>query len=253
MNDLVLGRNGFVGSNLMLHYPSSLGVGRKDIHSAHSRTFHNVYCAAPQAKKWWANQNPSADRLETEYLLECCSKIKFNGIFFHFSTVDVYDPPVSVDERSTPNSLSSYGKNRSWLESELMKVWGQDRLRIIRLPALVGKGLKKNVIFDLMNRNCLDSINCMSSFQWFNLSFLPEVIEKSLNCSFSSRLNVSTEPVPTSMIVDMFFPELIGSLSLNSNEKPVRYDVQSINSYLYSADDVINQHLFPFISSGGDL
>jgi nucleoside-diphosphate-sugar epimerase len=252
MKDLLLGHRGFVGSNLAHHYPNAVGVGRKEIQDVRSESFNNVFCAAPQAKKWWANQNPELDKAEVEQLLESCRNLRVGGFFYLFGTVDVYDPPMDVDESVRP-SLSShpYGANRAWLEQELQEAFGA-RLRIIRLPALVGHGLKKNIIFDLLNTNNIDQINANSSFQWFNLAHLPEIIQFCTDSPSVDCLNVVSEPLATISIVERWFAEHRNQL--NWNAAAIRYDVRTVhspndNNYLYSALEVMENHLSPFIET----
>jgi hypothetical protein len=38
------------------------------------------------------------------------------------------------------------------------------------LPALFGKHIKKNIIYDLLNENEIHNINYNSLYQWYNLS-----------------------------------------------------------------------------------
>jgi nucleoside-diphosphate-sugar epimerase len=250
MKDLLLGHRGFVGSNIAHHFPEAIGAGRKEIQALQSERFLHVYCAAPQAKKWWANQNPDLDKAEVAQLIDCCRNLQVEGLFYLFGTVDVYDPPQNVDETVQP-SLSShpYGANRAWLELELHEIFGS-RFRIIHLPALVGMGLKKNIIFDLLNNNNINQINPNSYFQWFNLSHLPDIIRLSRVLTESPVLNVVSEPLHTPMIVNRWFPEW--SQELNWEASPIRYDVQTIHGrngtrYLYDVNDVLENHLRPYI------
>ena len=77
--------------------------------------------------------------------------------------------------------------------------------RIARLPALFGRGLKKNVIFDLLNDNQVDKINLAASFQWYPVDRLWDDIEV-VRVRDLSLVNLFTEPLGTQRIVDGYFP-----------------------------------------------
>ena len=250
MNDLLLGHRGFVGSNLAIHFPAAIGAGRHEVLGLGGHTFTNIYCAAPQAKKWWANQNPGLDKQEVLQLVASCKQLNVKGLFYLFGTVDVYDPPLAVDETVQPSSSSHpYGAHRALLENELLKIFGS-QLRIIRLPALVGIGLKKNIIYDLLNNNNISQINPNSAFQWFNLSHLPEIIRVCTERADIPCLNVVSEPLHTLKIVERWFK---GSRDqLNWGAAPINYDVRTVYGndgfpYLYSANEILENHLGPYV------
>ena len=252
MRDLIIGHRGFVGSNLARFLPDCVLAGRKEISGLEGQSFGTIYCAAPQAKKWWANRNPEEDLAEIQALIDACKKLQCVEQFVLFSTVDVYDPPFMVNENSTLNSDSHpYGRHRKYLEQEI-SVTFEGKIKILRLPALVGTGLKKNIIFDLLNCNNIDLINPNSTYQWFNLSFLPDIIEYAESLVSCKVLNVVTEPVSTSQILDRWFYHFKPQLDWNLN--PIGYDIHTIfgvkkSSYLYTATEVLDLHLNPFIQS----
>lgn len=252
MNKLVIGHRGFVGSNLSRLFPDAVGVGRQEIGALAGESFSDIYCAAPQAKKWWANQNPEQDRLEVDTLIQACRQLACNGSFILFSTVDVYDPPMGVDERYLPSEESHpYGRHRFMLEQTMLDLFG-DQARIVRLPALVGHGLKKNIIYDLFNNNNVEQINPNSSFQWFNLDHLPSIIDRAKGLDNGQILNVASEPLATDSILDTWFADV--KARLNWDAAPIGYDVRTVygqesSPYLYSAEDALNLHLRPFIEA----
>ena len=252
MTNLIIGHRGFVGSNLMQQFPDAKGAGRQEIDALASYTFRDVYCAAPQAKKWWANQNPDQDRLEVETLINACKRLTCTGSFILFSTVDVYDPPVAVDELCNPTPKSHpYGRHRFMLEQVVLDFFGS-KACVIRLPALVGHGLKKNIIYDLLNNNNVEQINPNSAFQWFNLDHLASIIDLARRLGDGQILNVVSEPVPTASILNSWFTDV--NERLNWQAAPVGYDVRTVHGtegapYLYSAEDALRLHLQPFIEA----
>lgn len=250
MNNLIIGHRGFVGSNLGRQIPNAVGVGRAEIASIAGLTFGDIYCAAPQAKKWWANKNPDQDKQEVDNLIESCRQVSCTGHFVLFSTVDIYDPPTGKTENDLPSSHAHpYGAHRFHLEQCILDHF-RSRTKVIRLPALVGQGLKKNIIYDLLNNNNVELINANSSFQWFNLDFLDKVLKIAFHLQGSHLLNIASEPLPTEDLVRTLFPYDIDRL--NWQGPSICYDIRTIygqsdKPYLFSKEEVLESHLTPFI------
>ena len=103
---------------------------------------------------------------------------------------------------------------------------------IIRLPGLFGVGLKKNVIFDLLNLNQLEKIQGHSQFQWYGLSRLwadmQVILENDLRL-----IVMATEPVPTQMIQTRFFPDLTIGADASA---PVFYDIHTRHAHLFGGN-----------------
>ena len=255
MSSLLIGFRGFVGSNLLTCINPTSVAGKREIASFHGSTFDCIYCAAPQAKKWWANQNPVEDLSAIQSLISSCLQINCNEHFFLFSTVDVYDPPLLKTETDQPRlNCHPYGANRLLLESTLFSHFGS-KLKIIRLPALVGSGLKKNIIFDLLSDNNVELIKASSVFQWFNLDYLPDIISLSKSIQDHYILNVVTEPILTHEIVQNWFPSALSRISWDASA-PL-YDLRTNYGpdgmpYLYTKQSVLDNHLKPFILSSLD-
>ena len=97
--------------------------------------------------------------------------------------------------------------------------------QIVRLPALFGAGLKKNVIFDLMHGNRLDVINGDSAFQWYPLERLGADLEL-IRTRRLGVVNLAVEPVPTEAIRARFFPDRrIGAEAAPAG----RYDMRTMH------------------------
>ena len=247
--DLILGGTGFVGSNLRPHFPLAAVADRKSISCFYGQSFEKVFCCAPQAKKWWANLNPQQDLREVEQLIRDCSYISVKAEFILFGTIDIFDPPIGVNELSEESfSEQPYGMHRYLLENRLREIYGE-KLRIIRLPALVGKDLRKNIIYDLLHQNNLHMIPINSHFQWFNLEFLPDVLSF-LTMKEFPVLNVATQPVSTRLIVDRWFPNL--RFQLDTYSAGSYYNVHTLYGagslpYLYDKREILDAHLAPYI------
>ena len=97
-----------------------------------------------------ANNNPEADREHIQSAMKNIAMINAKKVIL-ISTIAVYDKTQAVNEDSEINSrlLTPYGANRYELETWL-KANISDYV-IIRLPALFGKNIKKNFIYDFIH------------------------------------------------------------------------------------------------------
>jgi len=207
----------------------------KNVHDLRKEEHDVVFCAAPSAKKWIANASPKIDEDNCLSLIDHLTSSKIRKIY-HFSTVDVFNDPSNVNnELCDEYSNHAYGKNRRMIERALLDHFDAS---VIRLPALFGKFLEKNYMFDLMNSNNLHEIRSNSSFQWFDLRHLKSIIEFSEKINI---LNLSTEPINTSEIIETFFPDKLSSVN-NVNQGP-RYNMKSgffESGYYLSKDQTLN-------------
>jgi hypothetical protein len=102
----------------------------------------------------------------------------------------------------------------------------------VRLPAIFGTGLRKNVIFDLLNDNRLERVNPDSRFQWYPLARLPQDLE-TVEASRLSLVNLFTEPVATRAILSSFFPEKKAGYE---PDPPVSYDLRTRHGVTFGGD-----------------
>lgn len=79
------------------------------------------------------------------------------------------------------------------------------KLMVVRLPALTGWNLRKNIIFDLVHDNMVDQIDPASRFQFYDLERLWQDIATASDAGLD-LVHLVTEPVLTGDIVARFFP-----------------------------------------------
>lgn len=218
----LIGYTGFVGGNLLRQHTFDRLYNRQNIDNIAQVDFDVVVCAAPQAVKWWANQNPDEDWQGIERLITALERTRTER-FVHLSTIDVFPTLTGVDETFDCHSQDNhaYGRHRLALEDAVRDTFGA-RAHIIRLPALFGQGLKKNVIYDLMHGNMLDAINPASSFQWYGLNRLWDDINVVLENNLQLCM-LATEPIKTQTILEHFFPDV--HVGAQANE--AHYDVHT--------------------------
>jgi len=148
--DVLVGYNGFVGSNLLLSHKFTYNFNSKNIQESYGlRPDLLVYSGVPSSMVL-ANSEPDKDKNIINDALKNILKIEAKKVVL-ISTIAVYDHPVNVDEDSCidETKLSTYGKNRYNLERLVSSEFSNSL--IIRLPALYGENLKKNFIYDLLH------------------------------------------------------------------------------------------------------
>ena len=146
----LVGYTGFVGSNLYERGKFDAVYNSKNIGKAFGTRPDLLVYAGLRAEKYLANHAPERDMELIRQAEENISKIDPEKMVL-ISTIDVFKAPKEVDENSEINTgnLHAYGYNRYQLEMWVREKY-PDAL-IIRLPALFGKNIKKNFIYDYIN------------------------------------------------------------------------------------------------------
>ena len=147
---ILVGHTGFVGSNIYQSGEFDRGYNSKNIkESFGTKPDLLVYSGLP-AEKFLANSSPDKDMeliIEAENNIELIDPKKIVLI----STIDVFENPVNVNEKTeiSTQNLPPYGYNRYKLECWVREKYPE--ALIVRLPALFGKNIKKNFIYDFIN------------------------------------------------------------------------------------------------------
>ncbi len=222
----LIGYTGFVGSNLLQLTDFDARYNTQNIADIRGQHFTQLVCAAPQAKKWWANQNPETDLDLIQQLISHLEHVTCDR-FILISSIDVFPKITGVDERFDCASLENhaYGRNRLVLEQF---VRGQFAIaNIVRLPGLFGPGLRKNVIFDMIHGNEVEKINPHSQFQWYDVTRLWGDVQRAIAAELPLVM-LATEPVATGDIQAQFFPATpIGAAAAGH---PIYYDVHTCHA-----------------------
>lgn len=242
MSSALIGYTGFVGSNILKNEEFDYKFNSSNIHSIKGKHFKRIVCAGAQSVKWLANKEPEADWNSIEKLINELKEVT-TDTFILISTVDVYQPPQNANETTLLSTSigDPYGRHRLMFEEFIKQQF--KNTHIIRLPALFGFNLKKNVLFDMLNNNRLEFINPKSSFQWYDLSRLTSDIKK-IEENNLSLVNLMPEPIETEEIKQNIFPSLkIGSQASNLsnyNVKTIHHKIFSgLNGYIYGRDEVL--------------
>jgi hypothetical protein len=243
MATALIGNTGFVGSNLLRTKYFTHLFNSTNINQIVNHDFSEVVCAGVSAVKWQANLYPEKDFENINKLIGFLKKVSADR-FVLISTIDVNSERIGIDESASSSlaHLDYYGRHRLLLEDFVRSQF--ENYSIIRLPALFGPGLKKNVIFDLIKNNQADKIAPNSVYQWYPI----ECLAHDLDCITMSQIkliNITSKPIETQLIHNLFFKKLaIGNSVLN----PIRYDIRSqydsalggIDGYHYSESEILN-------------
>lgn len=163
--DALIGTTGYVGSTLLRQRHFEYGFSSTDVHLMRGRSFGDLFCAGAPGKKWIADRAPDDDLDNLKRLAAIIEKVRVER-FILISTIDVFADSRGADELTPPpEELSGYGGNRLWLEHFVRNRFPS--ALIVRLPALVGPGLRKNVVFDLHNENGISAIDSRSTYQFY--------------------------------------------------------------------------------------
>ena len=149
--NILVGYTGFVGSNLYEKGQFDAVFNSQNIEEAYGTNPGLLIYAGLRAEKYLANQAPEKDMeliLQAEENIRRIAPEKLVLI----STIDVFENPQDVDEttRIKTENLHPYGYNRYQLECWVREHFPE--ALIVRLPGLFGKNIKKNLIYDFINR-----------------------------------------------------------------------------------------------------
>lgn len=238
----LIGHSGFVGSTLSMQSDFTDLYGSSTISKIEGRDFALVVCSAAPAQKWLANLDPESDRQNIESLIGHLKTVTCNT-FILISTVDVFKSPNGVDE-DTPvdeEGLHAYGLHRRMLEKFVESHFSNHL--IVRLPGLVGPGLRKNVIFDFLNDNNLHAIDSRGVFQFYPMVNLWWDIQTALQAGLS-RVHLTAEPISVADVSQLGFGK---SFTQRMANPPAVYDMRTRHAavfggtghYQYSQRDTI--------------
>jgi len=149
--------------------------------------------------------------------------------FILISTVDVFKSPIGVDEE-TPideEGLHAYGLHRRLLE-KFVESHFPNHL-IVRLPGLVGPGLRKNVIFDFLNDNNLQAIDSRGVFQFYPMVNLWWDIQKALRAGLK-LVHLTAAPISVADVSEQGFGKPFSQPTANT---PVIYDLRSRHAAVF--------------------
>ena len=231
MEDALIGYTGFVGSNLMRSHDFGAVFNSKNIAEIEGQSFSLLVCAGAPAKKWYANLHPEEDRETLDGLMAHLSKVRAERVVL-ISTVDVFRNPYLADENTEVqmDGLNAYGLNRRRLELFVQEHFAN--VLIVRLPGLVGHGLKKNILFDFHNDNEVQKIESRGVFQFYPVSRLWDDIVRSSENGLS-LVHLTSAPVSVAEVAREVWGREFRNEVL---PKPAKYDFRSAHAGLWGRE-----------------
>jgi hypothetical protein len=189
MRTALIGYSGFVGSNIAAASGFTDLYNTSNIGDLRGQSYDLVVSAASRADSHRINQHGAEDLAEIEKYVELLSTVDAAQLVL-ISTVCIYPGGTSPDE-TTPLSaqdLTPYGANRLHMEQVLAQRF---RTLALRLPQLYGIGLKKGIVYDLLNDYRTEHIRPEGRFQYYDLRRLWGDMKIALGAGLTT-LNVAT-------------------------------------------------------------
>lgn len=231
MRRALIGHTGFVGGNLDRQLSFEAKFNSKNIGELAGQRFDEIWCAGVPAVKWLANKDPEGDLKAIAGLMEPLLKAQCGELIL-LSTVDVFDPAVEVDE-STPvrtEGLHPYGLHRYQVEQRLSQAF---KTTVVRLPGLFGRGLKKNIVYDVLTGNAVSAVDHRAVFQFYYLEHLAADIAKARAAQLP-LIHLAAEPTSVQEVLkEAFGKDFENAVA----PKPARYDFRSKHAGLWGKQD----------------
>lgn len=231
--DALIGHSGFVGTTLQRQRRFDALFRSRDVDGVRGRGFDLVVCAGVSAKKWLANREPAADRAGIARLTDALDGLHCRR-FVLVSTVDVFASPQGVDEDSRVEAApgNHYGNHRHALEQWVRARFPQ--ALIVRLPGLVGPGLRKNALFDLHNGRGVEALDPRAVFQFYPTVSLWADLQRALAHGLR-LLHLTAAPLGLGDIAREAFGRELPAPAASA--APIAYDLRSRHAALFGGHD----------------
>lgn len=230
LENALIGHTGFVGTTLQAQADFAALYRSTNIDAIRGKRFDTVVCAGAPGLKWKANASPDEDKASIDSLISCLGQVACRRLVL-ISTVDVFADPVGVDEDTVVDTaaLKPYGLHRRLLEQFVADRF--DDSITVRLPGLVGAGLRKNVIFDLKHGNNVEQIDPRGVFQFYPMDKLWRDIGVA-SASGLRLVHLTAEPIG---VAELALEGFGVRLPQKTEGQAARYDFRTRHAALFGA------------------
>lgn len=230
--DALIGFSGFVGTTLLKQRNFSSLYRSTNIGEIKGKSFDTIVCAGAPAQKWLANKDPQDDLKKINSLIDILKTVQCEK-FILISTVDVFSNPVDVDENNevSTDGLHAYGLHRYYLEQFVKSHF--DNSLIIRLPGLIGPGLRKNIIYDFLHNNNVSQVESRGVFQFYPMINLWSDIEIALKHNLK-LVHLTCEPISVADVARQGFGF---EFENHVSDNPGYYNLKTIYGPLFGGDE----------------
>ena len=237
----IIGYTGFIGRNLSKKIKTKYLYNSENINEIKYKNFDKIYCCGTSSLIWKANKDPEKDFFKIFELIKNISTVKCK-LFILISTIEVYEDVSDCGEKTFIYKKGlSYGSNRFFLENFVSTRF--KKYCIVRLPVVYGEGLKKNIIYNLLNKNQIKNINPNDILQYYPVDKLYLDINFSIKNNLS-LINLSSEPIKNSEIIKIFYKKIISNKKKmairNYNMKSIYSKIWNKKNYIYTKKYIIN-------------
>lgn len=183
MRVVIIGSQGFVGSAFVRYLQQQPGIQVVEVTRTSYAQYQGVASdivieAACNSKKYWAEENPV-----TEFDASVNHRLKtlqdFPAAFhIHLSSVDVYSdlasPETTTEDSPIDLATASHYGFHKLLAEQLVQHYAPNWL-IIRLAGMVGQGLRKNPVYDILQGQPL-RIHPESQYQFMGTDQVAQLV-----------------------------------------------------------------------------
>lgn len=226
----LIGHSGYVGTTLLRQQGYDALFRSTNIGELAGGVYDSVICTAAPAQKWVAERDPEADRANIDRLADAVTAVTADR-FILISTVDVFDDSQGRTEHDVAEPTSAYGRNRLHLEARVRDRF-PDAL-IVRLPGLVGPGLRKNAVFDFRNDNNLHAIDARGVYQFYPMVNLSADLAAAQAAGLT-LVHFACEPLSIAEVAQGFGLDFTNEIE---GRTPARYDLRSAHAAAFGGTD----------------